>query len=85
MGTHKDLMSRGTLPSRSPEDRLVLCSDGLHEMVTDAEICAIAGTNEHREACEQMVRLALDRISSTTLRSRWWKFTATDPKKLSHE
>jgi protein phosphatase len=66
MGTHKDLdVAVWDTPfALKPEDRLVLCSDGLHEMVTDAEICAIAGTNEHREACEQMVRLALDRISS---------------------
>jgi protein phosphatase len=44
-----------------PGDRLVLCSDGLHDIVTDTEIAAIAGSTEPQEACSRMLKLALDR------------------------
>jgi PPM family protein phosphatase len=66
MGTHKDLEVAvwDTPFALRPEDRLVLCSDGLHDMVTDAEICAIASANDHRQACAELLQLALDRISS---------------------
>ncbi len=45
-----------------PGDRLVLCSDGLHDILTDPEICSIAGSTEPREACSRMLKLALERM-----------------------
>jgi PPM family protein phosphatase len=44
-----------------PGDRMLLCSDGLHDVVEDAEMRAIAGANEPAEACARLVKLALDR------------------------
>jgi protein phosphatase len=66
MGTHKDLeVAVWETPfALRPGDRFVLCSDGLHEMVTDDEICAITAANEYAQACAQMMQLALERISS---------------------
>lgn len=45
-----------------PGDRLVLCSDGLHDSLTDPEIGAIAGSSEPSEACSRMLQLALERL-----------------------
>ena len=66
MGTHKDLdVAVWETPfALRPDDRFVLCSDGLHEMVTDAEICAITASTDYRQACAQMMQLALERFSS---------------------
>jgi protein phosphatase len=66
MGTHKDLeVAVWETPfALRPDDRLVLCSDGLHDIVNDDEICSIAGKFEHKQACAQMMQLALERISS---------------------
>jgi protein phosphatase len=66
MGTHKELEVAvwDTPFALRPEDRLVLCSDGLHDIVSDDEICSITASHEHRQACAQMLQLALERISS---------------------
>ncbi|HEV8042623.1 MAG TPA: PP2C family serine/threonine-protein phosphatase [Bryobacteraceae bacterium] len=45
-----------------PEDRIVLCSDGLHDIVTDPEICFITGSTEPSEASSRLLNLALERM-----------------------
>jgi len=46
-------------PSR-PEDRFMLCSDGLTEVVTDEQIASLLGTGTAREAAEGLVQAALE-------------------------
>ncbi len=64
MGTHPELeVATWDAPfALRPGDRLVLCSDGLHDSLTDPEIGAIAGSREPYEACSQMLKLALERV-----------------------
>jgi serine/threonine protein phosphatase PrpC len=42
-------------------DILLICTDGLHGLVTDQEMLAIAGTQTPVEACKELVRMAKDR------------------------
>ncbi len=43
-------------------DRVLLCSDGLTEMVPEEEIAQTLGQVESsQEACDQLIRMALDR------------------------
>lgn len=44
-----------------PADILLLCTDGLHGLVSDQEMLAIATGNRGREACQELVRLAKER------------------------
>lgn len=44
-----------------PDDRFVLCSDGLTGYVTDQEICDIVAANPSQEACNRLVELTLAR------------------------
>jgi PPM family protein phosphatase len=44
-----------------PGDILLLCTDGLHGLVSDDEILASATRNEPSEACRELVQLAKDR------------------------
>ena len=44
-----------------PADVLLMCTDGLHGMVNDDEMGAIASQNTPREACQQLVDLAKSR------------------------
>lgn len=66
MGTHKTITAAQWTPPfpMRPGDRLVLCSDGLYEMVQDHEIAEIAEANPPEEACRKLLRLAMDRVSS---------------------
>ena len=41
-----------------PGDRLLLCSDGLHGLVTDAEIARVARADEPEEACRTLIEMA---------------------------
>jgi protein phosphatase len=63
MGTHPELeVDAWDCPFElQPGDRMVLCSDGLHDIVTDPEICAIAGSAEPQEGCARLLKLALER------------------------
>jgi PPM family protein phosphatase len=49
-----------SLPIKSG-DCFILCSDGLHNLVTDDEICELSQLNEAQESCESMVSLARNR------------------------
>ncbi|HVM62424.1 MAG TPA: protein kinase [Verrucomicrobiae bacterium] len=44
-----------------PGDRIVLCSDGLHGVLADGEICEIVGRFAPAAACRQLVALAEQR------------------------
>jgi len=44
-----------------PGDILLVCTDGLHGLVSDAELLEAAARNNPREACQQLVQLARDR------------------------
>lgn len=44
-----------------PGDTLLICTDGLHGLVSDAEMLDAASQNEPRQACQQLVQLARDR------------------------
>jgi len=64
MGTHEEVeAATWTAPfALRPGDRMVLCSDGLHDIVTDPEICSIAGASDPPEACSRLVKLAVERM-----------------------
>ncbi len=40
-------------------DTVLLCSDGLHNLVTDADILEILRANNPREACRELIEKAL--------------------------
>ena len=44
-----------------PGDILLVCTDGLHGLVSDAELLEAATRNNPREACQQLVQMARDR------------------------
>jgi serine/threonine protein phosphatase PrpC len=46
-----------------PEDRLVLCSDGLYDSITDNEIREIAA-GAPAEACQRLIQTAIERMAS---------------------
>ena len=44
-----------------PEDKLVLCSDGLYSLVSDSEIAEIVTKSSPQEACVQLIEVAKQR------------------------
>ncbi len=44
-----------------PEDRLVLCSDGLYSLVSDTEIADMVSKHSPQEACVQLIELSKSR------------------------
>ena len=44
-----------------PGDILLVCTDGLHGLVSDAELLDTAAGNNPRDACQRLVQLARDR------------------------
>ena len=66
MGTHTELEAdcwNPPFPVRSG-DRLLLCSDGLCERIEDRELAAIASGREPEPACRELIRIAVERVSS---------------------
>jgi PPM family protein phosphatase len=48
-------------------DTLLICSDGLHGLVNDGELLALAGSNPPAQACRMLVNLANDRGGSDNI------------------
>lgn len=66
MGTHPKLeVDRWNTPfPLRPGDRMLLCSDGLYETITDPELCEITASREPQVACGELIQLATDRSVS---------------------
>lgn len=66
MGTHPKLeVDRWNTPfALRPDDRFLLCSDGLYETIADDELSAIAASREPQAACVELIRLAIERSVS---------------------
>ena len=47
--------------SLEPGDTLLLCTDGLHGLVSDVELAVLASASDLEGACDQMIELAKDR------------------------
>jgi serine/threonine protein phosphatase PrpC len=50
-----------------PEDRLVLCSDGLYDALAESEIRDIAGAEALAEACGKLIRTAIERRAADNI------------------
>ncbi len=63
MGTQPDLtMMKWARPMDVKSgDAFVLCSDGLHNLVSDSEVLAVAGNTPPKEACRKLVQMAKER------------------------
>jgi PPM family protein phosphatase len=46
------------------DDRLLLCSDGLYEKLEDSELVSVSASRPPSEACRELIRLAIERVSS---------------------
>jgi len=66
MGTHPQLeVDKWSTPfPLRPGDRMLLCSDGLYETISDDELNQIATSHEPQEACDELIRLAIERSVS---------------------
>lgn len=66
MGTHKTIQAEHWLPPfpLRPSDRLLLCSDGLYEMLSDGELADITSSHPPETACQKLIELAVGRVSS---------------------
>jgi protein phosphatase len=66
MGTRPELevaLWTTPFPLRT-EDRLLLCSDGLYEKLDDRELASVASARPPAEACRELIRIAIERVSS---------------------
>lgn len=66
MGTRRDLKAAtwaAPFPMRAG-DRFLLCSDGLYEKISDAELASIGCATPLEQACSELIRLAAERLSS---------------------
>jgi PPM family protein phosphatase len=62
-----------------PDDVLLICSDGLSEMLSDADISAVLGKRvDPRIACEQLIGMANDRGGKDNTTAVVARFEATD-------
>jgi protein phosphatase len=60
-GGHEDARASLHLLDLAPGDRLLLCSDGLSDMLLDAEIAAeLAANSDPQSTCRALIRRALD-------------------------
>lgn len=59
VGSAATVKARITYVDLVSEDYLLVCSDGLYNMVTDAQICeVVTGTNTLLEKCKELIRRA---------------------------
>ena len=79
MGTHPELeVSKWASPfPLRPDDRLLLCSDGLYELISDEELASIAAAHEPEDACQRLIDLAKERVCSDNVTSAILHFCAT--------
>ncbi len=54
----------------APGDRMLLCSDGIHDNLTDAEIETIVPCGAHTVVARHLVQRALDRSREECLRAK---------------
>jgi serine/threonine-protein phosphatase Stp1 len=50
-----------------PDDRYLLCTDGLYTMIGEAEIARALSLNSVEQACDELVRLGLDSAASDNI------------------
>lgn len=61
IGAHQTLRLDLEYASINPDDRYLLCSDGLYNPLKTSEICALLGEGSPADACEALVATALER------------------------
>ena len=61
MGVQENLVVDLSAEQIQPNDRYLLCTDGLHGLVEDTEIAEILRKGSPRDACEKLVSLANER------------------------
>jgi PPM family protein phosphatase len=66
VGTREELeVSRWTTPfPMRRDDRFLLCSDGLYERIDEQEFASVAVAHSPEAACRELIRLAIERVSS---------------------
>lgn len=60
MGVDEEIQSDCLHFAVEPEDRLLLCSDGLSDMLRDREIADIIGTEDLQQAADKLLEQSLD-------------------------
>lgn len=60
MGVDEEIQSDCLHFAVEPEDRLLLCSDGLSDMLRDREIADIIGTEDLQQAADRLLEQSLD-------------------------
>lgn len=60
MGVDEEIQSDCLRFAVEPDDRLLLCSDGLSDMLRDREIAALIGTEELQRAADALLEQSLD-------------------------
>jgi len=63
-----------------PDDRLVLCSDGLYETVDEDEIRTIASAEAPAEACRKLIHAAVERVASDNVTVAVLGFACAGPE-----
>ncbi len=61
LGAEPDLMADSFRQPVGPGDALLLCSDGLSNVVTEQELLEQVGREEPEKCCERLLQMALDR------------------------
>jgi protein phosphatase len=66
-----------------PGDTILICSDGLHGLVTDQEMCFLVNTISPREACVNLVEMAKQRGGHDNITVQILKLNGVAPKRPS--
>jgi protein phosphatase len=62
-----------------PGDRFLVCSDGLHDLVGDQEICQVLESHDAQAACDTLVGMARDRGGFDNVSVAVLSLPGTDP------